>query len=123
MGASASGSRLAAAQIDIGCTHAARGEYSMTTAFRLYRGFEIYPLVYPHRATQTGFGHNYDEGFDASVRISESDTAVAPPRSRVFRVPGTRPFESAGDARRASAIYAEQLIDGCGVDHTVWDQQ
>lgn len=88
----------------------------MTTAFRLYRGFEIYPLVYPHRATQAGFGHNYDEGFDASVRICESDTAETRPHGQVFRVPaGQRPFANAGDARRASAIYAESLIDGGGL--------
>ena len=48
----------------------------MTTIFRLYRGLEIYLLVYPHRATLTGFGHNYEEGFEASVRICEPDTAA-----------------------------------------------
>ncbi len=94
----------------------------MTMTSRLYRGFEIFPLVYPHRATQTGFGHNYDEGFDASVRICESDTAVARPRSHVFRVPpGKRPFANAGDARRASAVYAELLIDGGDLGQTAWD--
>jgi len=95
----------------------------MTTTFRLYRGFEIYPLVYPHRVAQAGVGHNYDEGFDASVRICEPGTATTDTRSRVFRVPGKRPFESAGDARRASAVYAEQLIDECGTSQTVWDRQ
>ncbi|WP_133646254.1 hypothetical protein [Paraburkholderia flava] len=94
----------------------------MATASRHYRGFEIYPLVYPHQATQTGFGHNYDEGFDASVRISQPDETGAPPRSRVFHVPVERPFESAGEARRASSIYAEQLIDEGGLDHTVWER-
>ncbi|WP_206995594.1 hypothetical protein [Trinickia mobilis] len=94
----------------------------MTTTSRFYRGLEIHLLVYPHRATQTGFGHNYDEGFDASVRICEPDTAADGPRSRVFRVPGTRPFQNAGDARRASAVYAELLIDGGGPGRTIWDR-
>jgi hypothetical protein len=92
----------------------------MTTTARFYRGLEIHLLVYPHNATQSGFGHNYDEGFDASVRICEPDTAN--PRCRVFHVPGIRPFPSAGDARRASAVYAEHLIDGGGSDHTIWDR-
>ncbi|MGH8781746.1 hypothetical protein [Paraburkholderia sp.] len=95
----------------------------MTTSSRFYRGLEIHPLVYPRHARQTGFGHNYDEGFDASVRISEPDTTTDSPRSRVFRVPGERPFQSAGDARRASTVYAEQLIDGSGSAQTIWDQQ
>ena len=99
----------------------------MTTTFRLYRGLEIYPLVYPHRATQSGFGHNYDEGFDASVRICEADASANSPRSRVFHVPpGKRPFANAGDARRASAEYAELLIDGGAgqtAGQTIWDQQ
>jgi hypothetical protein len=32
--------------------------------------------------------------------------------SRVFRVPSRSPFGAAGDARIASASYAEQVIDG-----------
>ena len=80
----------------------------MTTGFRLYHGLEVYPLVYPHRATAPGSGHNYDEGFDAAVRIQEPGGAS---RSRVFRLQVTRPLENAGDARRASTAYAERLID------------
>ncbi|CAN7781719.1 hypothetical protein LJR267_010073 [Paraburkholderia hospita] len=83
----------------------------MTTS-RLYRGFEIDLLVYPHRATRPGFGRDYDEGFDASVRICAAETTTDGPQSRVFRVPGKRPFLNTGDARRASAVYAELLIDG-----------
>lgn len=82
----------------------------MTTGFRLYRGLEIYPLVYPHRVAAPGAGHNYEDGFDAAVRIQEPATMAAA-RSKVFRVEVRRPFESAGDARRASMAYAEQLID------------
>ena len=92
----------------------------MPTNFRLYRGLEIYLLIYPHRATRTGFGHNYEEGFEASVRIREPDTATHDCRSRVFRVPRKRPFENTGDARRASAAYAEQVIDGAVSDGTFW---
>lgn len=90
------------------------------TTIRHYRGLDISLLVYPHRATQTGFGRNYEEGFDASIRISEPGSGSDEPRSRLFRVPGKRPFVNTGDARRASLAYAEMLIDGDGSDRTIW---
>lgn len=92
----------------------------MTTGFRLYRGLEFYPLVYPHRATEPGNGRNYDEGFDAAVRIQEQGTSGEAPRSRVFRLAAS-PFQNTGDARRASAAYAEHLIDACSEDASILD--
>jgi hypothetical protein len=83
----------------------------MTSGFRLYRGLEVYPLVYPHRTTEPGNGHNYTDGFDAAVRIQEPQGATGEFRSRVFRLPVDRQFESSGNARRASIAYAERLID------------
>lgn len=93
----------------------------MTTRSHLYRGLEVYPLVYPHRATAPGFGHNYDEGFDAAVRIREPGEPAGTSRSRVFRLEVARPFQNAGDARRASTAYAEHLIDTCPQDRHVLD--
>ncbi len=93
----------------------------MTTNLRLYRGLEIYPLVYPHRAAEPGSAHNYDEGFDAAVRIQEPGSTDATPRSRVYKVASSAPFQSAGDARRASTAYAESLIDACPQDTDVLD--
>ncbi len=93
----------------------------MTTAFRLYRGLEIYPLVYPHRATEPGCAHNYDEGFDAAVRIQQPASSQGKSRSRVFRLAESKPFQNAGDARRASTAYAERLIDTCPQDTSVLD--
>jgi hypothetical protein len=95
----------------------------MSTGFHSYRGLELYPLVFPHQAARPGFAHNYDEGFDAAVRIQEMEDAGAAARSRVFRLTVKRPFENAGDARRASIAYAEQLIDACDPDKTVWDSE
>jgi len=89
----------------------------MSNAVRLYRGLEVYPLVYPHRPTSPGAAHNYDEGFDAAVRIQEPASAEGVSRGRVFRLASAKPFQNAGDARRASTAYAEQLIDTCS-DHT-----
>lgn len=91
------------------------------TTIRHYRGLDISLLVYPHSATRAGFGHNYEDGFDASIRISEPDSVNDIPRSRLFRVPGKRPFPNAGDARRASLAYAEMLIDDNGGDRTIWE--
>lgn len=89
----------------------------MTTNSRFYRGLEVYPLVYPHRATQPGTGRNYDEGFDAAVRIQEPGISGEAPRSRVFQVATKAPFQNTGDARRASTAYAEHIIDTCS-EHT-----
>jgi hypothetical protein len=83
----------------------------MTSNFRLYQGFEIYSLVYPHRPGNAGRGHNYDEGFDASVRISRPHAGADNSYSQVFRVPENRSFKNSGDARRAPLVYAEALID------------
>ena len=91
------------------------------TTVRHYRGLDISLLVYPHQATQPGSGRNYEEGFDASIRISEPGSGVDSEKSRLFRVPGKRPFENTGDARRASVAYAEMLIDGSGSGQPIWE--
>ena len=91
------------------------------TTIRHYRGLDISLLVYPHHATPAGSGHNYEEGFDASIRISEPGSGMDSAKSRLFRVPGTRPFENSGDARRASVAYAEMLIDGGRSGRSLWE--
>ena len=88
---------------------------------RQYRGLDISLLVYPHRATQAGFGHNYEEGFDASIRISEPESGMDKVRSRLFRVPGRRPFLNTGDARRACVAYAEMFIDEDRSGRAIWE--
>ncbi|WP_345815638.1 hypothetical protein AAGS40_15340 [Paraburkholderia sp. PREW-6R] len=84
----------------------------MNNTIRSYRGLEIYPLVYPHRPPGAGQLRHYDEGFDAAVRICRRGSDDTLTTGRVFRVPSRSPFGAAGDARLASANYAEQLIDG-----------
>ncbi len=95
----------------------------MSTNVHSYRGLEVYPLVFPHQAAKPGVAHNYDEGFDAAVRIQEAEEGGAVARSRVFRLTVDKPFENAGDARRASIAYAQRLIDACGPDKSVWDSE
>jgi hypothetical protein len=93
----------------------------MQAARYLYKGLEVQPLVFPRQRTKAGFSHSYDEGFDAAVRIQESGPEAEQTRSRVFMLPAERPFQSSGDARRASTAYAEQLIDSCPPGRTIWD--
>jgi hypothetical protein len=95
----------------------------MTIDFRLYRGLEIQPLVYPHHAAEPGRGRNYEQGFDAAVLIQQQNALNGVTRSRVFKLGSIRPFESAGDARRASTAYAERLIDTCHPGSSILDQE
>jgi hypothetical protein len=84
----------------------------MNEIIRSYRGLEIYPLVYPHTPRGSVGSYDYDAGFDASVKICRRDINDTLTAGRVFRVPQPMPFSGAGEARRACARYAEQLIDG-----------
>lgn len=76
-----------------------------------YRGFEIYPLVFPLAETKEGFGHNYEDGFVAAVKICLRGTDTTLTSSDTFKLSDGRPFESAGAARRASLKYGETIID------------
>ena len=53
-------------------------------SMHVYRGFEIYPLIYPHAPALDGSPHNYDAGFDAAVKIClRGDTLT---HSQTFRL-------------------------------------
>jgi hypothetical protein len=84
----------------------------MDNTIRSYRGFEIYPLVYPRKPRTAGGTYDYEAGFDAAVKICRRDGDNGITTSRIFHVSGVIPFGGAGEARRASASFAEQLIDG-----------
>lgn len=88
---------------------AERQEFVMS--MHVYRGFEIYPLIYPHALAPNGSPHNYDAGFDAAVKICLRGTTDTLTQSQTFRLRDTSPFDNAGDARRASVRYAENIID------------
>jgi hypothetical protein len=93
----------------------------MATASYFYKGLQVWPLVYPRRPTKTGQAHNYDEGFDAAVRIDELQKDGSSARSRVLVLPADRAFANGGDARRASVAFARRMIDDCAPGQTVWD--
>jgi hypothetical protein len=88
---------------------AERQEHVMSTHF--YRGFEIHPLIYQHVPATSGAPHNHDAGFDAAVRICLRDATDTMTQSQTFRLRDNAPFDTAGDARRASLRYAETIID------------
>ena len=93
----------------------------MTAEIRLYRGLEIYPLVFPHWPIGARQAHHHDDEFDAAVRIQEPSAKTGISRGRVFKVSPDVPFQSAGDARRASIAYAERMIDTCPQARTFLD--
>ncbi|HEX7683739.1 MAG TPA: hypothetical protein VF446_09440 [Trinickia sp.] len=90
-------------------------------SMHVYRGFEIYPLIYCHTETTDGVGRNYDSGFDAAVKISLRDTDSTVLCSDTFKLNENSPFLSTGAARRASVAYAQALIDEHGGEN--WMQQ
>ncbi|HEY3599251.1 MAG TPA: hypothetical protein VGL08_17275 [Paraburkholderia sp.] len=84
----------------------------MIQAVKTYKGFEIHPLIYPHRAAGgPATRHSLDAGYQASVRICRVGANPAAD-GRVFRLPTLWPFEGTGKARIACMAHAEQLIDG-----------
>ena len=93
----------------------------METAPYMYRGLEVRLFVYPRQRTKAGAAHCYDEGFDAAVRIKEPAETAAEARTRIFTLKVERAFANTGDARRASAAYAQHLIDACQTESTIWD--
>ncbi|KGE11970.1 hypothetical protein LA03_00490 [Burkholderia gladioli] len=78
-------------------------------SMHLYRGFEIYPLIYPHAKPAAGSGRNYDDGFDAAVKICLRGTELT--CSDTFKLSEASPFLTAGAARRASLEFAQGVID------------
>ncbi|AIO68354.1 hypothetical protein [Burkholderia oklahomensis] len=91
-------------------------------SMHVYRGFEIHPLIYPHVPAGEGRGHNYEAGFDAAVRICPRSQQTASSQGRIFKLADRSPFSNAGDARRASLLYAEEIIDRNEGEHWVFTE-
>ncbi|RFU48667.1 hypothetical protein [Paraburkholderia sp. DHOC27] len=84
----------------------------MNNTIRSYRGLEIYPLVYAHQPRSVDGTRHHDAGYDAAVRICRRGADNTLSTSRVFQVITGSPFSTTGDARMASASFAERVIDG-----------
>lgn len=96
------------------------GEATLSDS-RFYRGLEVTLLIYRRTEVVGKRARNDDPRFDAAVRIREPATIATEPRSRVFKLDVSAPFGTVGDAHRASKAYAEQLIDACPANCTVFD--
>ncbi|MBN3807254.1 hypothetical protein GXB81_30080 [Paraburkholderia sp. Ac-20336] len=83
----------------------------MNPAVKTYKGYEIHPLVYPHRPAGAQTSRDPGAGYDASVRICRVG-ANAAADGRVFRLQYLFPFDGMGKARIACMAHAERLIDG-----------
>ena len=84
-----------------------------------YRGFEIYPLIYPHSQTTDGRSRNYDNGFDAAVRFCMRGADTTLTYSNTFKLNENPPFLTTGAARRASLEYAQGVIDQHGGENWI----
>lgn len=76
----------------------------------MYRGFDIYPLIYAHAQNSDG-RRAVERGYDAAVKICRHglEDASFPPQT--FKLDAGAPYATAGEARRASLRYAEAMID------------
>ncbi|MDF3838405.1 hypothetical protein P3W85_36560 [Cupriavidus basilensis] len=76
-----------------------------------YKGFDIYPLIYPHVGERIGTQPRRDRSFNASVVICREGEKPGTEQSRVFPS-STKPWENIGAARRAMLSFAQEIIDG-----------
>jgi|ERR1700677_2116389 hypothetical protein len=96
---------------------------NMKESVKTYKGYEIYPLIYPRGARDGVAVRAADAGYEASVRIRRAapEGEQATGEFRVFRLGHTASFENGGQARRACMLHAEKLIDGQIEGQTVAD--
>ncbi|AET94978.1 MULTISPECIES: hypothetical protein [Caballeronia] len=79
---------------------------------RIYKGFELHPLVFARKFDQFDRHSRYDEGFEVAVRVSRQEAAGAAGASRVFRLKLAAAISDFGAARRAAWQQGEDIIDG-----------
>ncbi|MEA3119085.1 MAG: hypothetical protein QOI13_2355 [Paraburkholderia sp.] len=78
----------------------------------LYKGFELYPLVFL-RAFKRFDGHPRSaEGYDVAVRVCRVGVLAPVGTGRVFRLEQSDAFTEFGAARRAARQRGEDIIDG-----------
>jgi hypothetical protein len=78
----------------------------------LYKGFELYPLVFL-RAFKRFDGHARSaEGYDVAVRVCRVGAVTRDGAGRVFRLEQSDAFSEFGTARRAARQRGEDIIDG-----------
>ncbi|MDR5737644.1 MULTISPECIES: hypothetical protein [unclassified Caballeronia] len=79
---------------------------------RIYKGFELHPLVFERTFATFDRHSRYAEGYDVAVRLCRREPDGAAGASRVFQLALTVPFSDFGAARRAAWTRGENIIDG-----------
>ena len=80
-----------------------------TLSPRIYKGFELHPLVFERKFDRFDQHSRYAEGYEVAVRVCRRDAAGA---SRVFRVNLAAAIADFGAARRAAWQRGEDIVDG-----------
>lgn len=75
---------------------------------RLYKGFELHPLVFERTFDRFDRHSRYAEGYDVAVRVCRQEGGG----SRVFRLELAAAVSDFGGARRAAWQRGEDIIDG-----------
>ncbi|WP_045463032.1 hypothetical protein [Caballeronia cordobensis] len=79
---------------------------------RIYKGFELHPLVFERTFDRFDRHSRYAEGYDVAVRVCRQEAAGLAGASRVFRLTLTAAISDFGAARRAAWQRGEDIIDG-----------
>ncbi|SMG14144.1 hypothetical protein [Paraburkholderia susongensis] len=78
----------------------------------LYKGYELYPLVFARTFNRFDGHSRYAEGYDIAVRICRPGAIATSTASRVFRLNQSHTFSDFGMARRAARQQGKDIIDG-----------
>ncbi len=78
-----------------------------------YKGYDIYPLVYKHTAERAWGERRPGRSFEAAVVICREGLRPEGEQARTFRLSAT-PWESVGEARRASLCRGDYQRTGSG---------
>jgi hypothetical protein len=78
----------------------------------LYKGFELYPLVFSRTFVRFDAHSRYAEGYEVAVRVCRPGAASGTAGSRTFRLPLTDALADFGVARRAACQRGMDIIDG-----------
>lgn len=76
----------------------------------IYKGFELYPLVFSRPFPRFDAHSRYAEGYDVAVRICRA--GAGPHGSRVFRLQLEDAVSDFGVARRTAYQRGRDIIDG-----------
>jgi hypothetical protein len=83
-----------------------------TLQLGIYKGFELYPLVFSRVFPHFDAHSRYAEGYDIAVRICRPGAEAGARGSRVFRLQLENAVSDFGMARSAAYQRGRDIIDG-----------